>query len=110
MHIYVAIPILIIPESNKFTENSNITCTATGFPVPDIVWQNNDGSVVDKSRIKTGSVMATGVGNLFKMSVSMIIGRNDAGVYTCTANNSIGNDYRTINITVTCKKLDIQHY
>ena len=47
--------------------------------------------------------MATDVGNLYNVSVSMTVGRNDTGVYTCIANNSIGNDTRTINITVHCK-------
>jgi len=49
--------------------------------------------------------MATGVGNLFKMSVLMTIGKNDAGVYTCTANNSFGDDSRSINVSVTRKEL-----
>ena len=87
--------------------DTSITCTATGYPVPDIVWLNNDGSVVDKNRIKTDGAMATGVGNLYNVSVSMTVGRNDAGAYTCVANNSIGNDARTINVTVNCKELAI---
>ena len=84
-------------------EDGRITCTATGYPEPDIVWLNNDGSVVDKNRLAIGSAMAGGVSNLFNMSVLMIVGRNDIGIYTCVANNSIGND--TINITVRCKLL-----
>ena len=47
--------------------------------------------------------MDTGFGNLFIKSVSMTIGRNDAGVYSCTANNSVG--IHTINISVNCKEL-----
>ena len=87
----------------NITEGDSVTCTATGYPVPDIVWLNNDGSVVDKNRIKTDSAMATGVGNLYNVSVSMTVGRNDTGVYICIVNNSIGNDAQTINITVNCK-------
>ena len=49
--------------------------------------------------------MATGVCNLYNVSVSMAFGRNDTGVYTCIAYNSIGNDTRTTNITVNCKEL-----
>ena len=91
----------------NITEGDNITCTATGYPVPDIVWSKNDRSVVDKNRIQTDSAMATGVGNLYNVSVSMTVGRNDAGAYTCVATNSIGNDTRTINVTVNCKELAI---
>ena len=89
----------------NITEGDTITCTATGYPVPDIVWLNNDGSVVDKNRIQTDSAMATGVGNLYNVSVSMTIEINDAGAYICFANNSIGNDTHTVNITVHCKEL-----
>ena len=113
--IFIAIPVIIITASidkevyeykskvYNITENGSITCTATGYPPPNIEWQNSDGSVVDKNRTKTQ--MATGVGNLFNVSVSMTIGRNDAGVYTCTANNSIG--YDKWNISITCEELHV---
>ena len=78
-----------------------ITCTATGYPVPDVVWLNNDGSVVDEDRTKTDNVMTTG--DISGVSVSMIVRRSDGGVYTCFANNSFGNDTSTIHITVQCK-------
>ena len=102
--MFIAFPIIITPETKQVvTEGDNITCTATGYPVPDIVWLGNDGSEVDKNRLITDSAIATGVGNLYNVSVSMTVGRNDTGVYKCIANNSIGNDTRTINITVNCK-------
>ena len=106
MHVVnIGVPVITIAETEQgVIEGDSITCTATGYPVPDIVWLNNDGSVVDENRIKTDSVMATGVGNLSNVSVSMTVGRNDAGVYICIANNFIGNDTRTINITVNCKE------
>ena len=85
------------------TEFDYITCTATGHPVPDIVWLNNDGSVVDEDRLITDSVVAAGVGNLSSISVSMIVRRNDGGIYSCFANNSAGNDTSTIHINVQCK-------
>ena len=107
--IITAIPNITIPENEQsytLTENSNITCTATGYPVPDIVWLNNyDGSVVNASRLitVTDSVTTADIGNLSSVSVSLLVTRNDAGVYTCVANNSVGND--TITITVQCKLL-----
>ena len=89
----------------NFTESGKITCTATGYPVPDIVWMNSDGNVVNKNRLIPGSPKATGVGNLSNVNLSMTVGRNNAGVYTCIANNFIGNDNHTVNISVTCKEL-----
>ena len=106
--LFIAFPIIITPEIKQaynITEGNSITCTATGYPAPDIVWLNNDGSEVEGNRIKTESAMATGIGNLYNVSVSMTVGRNDTGVYICIAYNSIGNDTHTTNITVNCKEL-----
>ena len=103
--LFITIPIINIPETKQaynITEGGNITCTATGYPVPDIVWLNN-GSVVDKNRLVPISIMATGVSNVSSMSVSMVVRRDDGGVYTCVANNFLGYDSSTVNITVQCK-------
>ena len=94
-----------VEQAFDVIDGDSITCTATGYPEPDIVWLNNDGSVVDENRQVTGSVMATGVGNVSSVNVSMIVGRSDSGVYKCVANNSVGNNTNTINITVHCKEL-----
>ena len=95
-----------MPEADQkyIIEGENITCTATGYPVPDIVWLNN-GSVVNASRLITDSAVTTDNDNLFSVSVSMIVTRNDAGVYTCLASNFLGNDIHIINITVECESL-----
>ena len=102
--LFTEVPVITGSEKEfNIIEGDSITCTATGYPVPDIVWLNSIDSVVDKDRLKTDNSM--GVGNLSIVNVSMTIGRNDTGVYKCIANNSIGNDTRTINITVHCKEL-----
>ena len=99
-------------EGQQFniTEGSNgsITCTATGYPVPTVVWQNSDGSSLSNNRLVSGSPvnMPTGVGNVSSVSVElMVIGamRVDTGMYRCSANNNISNTTRNINITVQCK-------
>ena len=100
-----AIPIIDIAKELTVTEGDSITCTATGYPEPDIVWLKNNGSAVHNNRLKNSSVMATGVGSLFKVSVSMTVRRNDGGVYKCVANNSVGKNTSTIKITVNCKEL-----
>ena len=96
-------PAITTPDTKQtynITDGDSITCTATGYPVPDIVWLNNDGSVVDRNRLVTDNVMATGVSDISSVSVSMIIRRSDGGIYKCVANNSLGNDTSTIHITV----------
>ena len=88
--------------------DGSITCTATGYPVPTVVWQNSDGSSLSNNRLVSGSpvISSTGVGNVSSVSVElMVIGamRVDTGMYTCSANNSVSSTTRNINITVQCK-------
>ena len=48
----------------------------------------------------------TGYGNVTKVSVNLTVtnaSREDMGVYVCSANNSVGSDTKSINITVQCK-------
>ena len=112
-YCFAAVPILNITGSEQLhrvteqiyvvTGGDNITCTATGYPVPDIVWLNNDRSVVDENRLILSGAMATGVGNLFNRSLLLMIRRSDNGVYMCLGNNSVG--INMINITVKRKLL-----
>ena len=99
-------------EGQQFniTEGSDgsITCTATGYPVPTVVWQNSDGSSLSNNRLVSGNPvnMPTDVGNVSSVSVElMVIGamRVDTGIYRCSANNSVGSTTRNINITLQCK-------
>ena len=100
-------------EGQQFniTEGSDgsITCTATGYPVPTVVWQNSDGSSLNNNRLVSGSPvnMSTGVGNVSNVSVElMVIGAMrvvDSGMYRCSANNIVGSTTRNINITIQCK-------
>ena len=92
--------------------NGSITCTATGYPVPTVVWQNSDGSSLSNNRLVSGSpvnISSTGVGNVTSVSVElMVIGamRVDTGMYRCSANNSIGSDVViNINLIIQCKCL-----
>ena len=110
--ITVAPTITTPMEGQQFniTEGSNgsITCTATGYPVPTVVWQNSDGSSLSNNRLVSGSPvnMPTGVGNVTSVSVElMVIGamRVGTGMYRCSANNSVNSTTRNINITVQCK-------
>ena len=88
--------------------NASIICTATGYPVPTVVWQNSDGSSLSNNRLVSGSpvISSTGVGNISNVSVElMVIGamRVDTGMYRCLANNSESRDTTNVNITVLCK-------
>ena len=94
------------------TEGSDesITCTATGYPPPTIVWQNSDGSSLSNMRLVSGSeVMSdTGIGNVTSVSVELMVTgamRVDTGMYTCSASNILSSTTRNAIITVQCKYL-----
>ena len=88
--------------------NGSITCTATGYPAPTVVWQNSDGSSLNNNRLVSGPVnmLPTGVGNEISVSVELkVIGaiREDDRMYRCSANNIIGNTTANIRIIIQCK-------
>ena len=93
-------------QLNVFEGNDgSITCTATGYPVPTVVWQNSDGSSLSNNRLVSGSpvISSTGVGNVSSISVELMVIevlRVDTGMYRCSANNSVGDTTRNIIITV----------
>ena len=110
---YIVSPTITTPmEGQQFNviegRNGSITCTATGYPVPAVVWQSSNGSSLSNNRLVSGLVnmSSTGVGNVTSVSVElMVIGamRVDTGMYRCSASNSVGNDANNININVQCK-------
>ena len=112
------VPNIIMPaEGQQYNiyegTNTSITCTARGYPVPTVVWQNSDGSSLSNNRLVSGSpvISSTGIGNVSNVSVElMVIGamRVDTGMYTCSANNSVSSTTRNINITIQCKLWNVQ--
>ena len=87
-------------------DTTTITCEALGYPPPTIVWNRIDGNLSDRVSVSDSVSIPTGNGNVTRVSVNLTITnayREDTGVYTCSANNSIGSDKRNFNITVQCK-------
>ena len=110
---FIVSPNIVVPvegEEFNITEGSNgsITCTATGYPPPTVVWQNSDGSSLSNMRLVSSSevMSSTGVGNVTSVSVELNVRgamRVDTGMYTCTASNSVNTVTKNITITVQCK-------
>ena len=89
-------------------ETIMIKCNAVGYPPPTVVWNRINGILSDRVSVSDSISVPNGYGNVTRVSVNLIItnvSREDTGVYTCSANNSIGSDSSNVNITVQCKYL-----
>ena len=89
-----------------------ITCEALGYPPPTVVWSRINGILSDRVSVSDSVSVPTGNGNVTRVSVNLTItnaSREDTGVYTCSANNSIGSDNRNVSITVQCKLIVMLH-
>ena len=107
---------LVIPIIEDFTENTTIVvtegnevmikCEAIGYPPPTVVWNRINGILSDRVSVSDSVSVPTGYGNVTRVSVNLTItnaSREDTGVYTCSANSSIGSDSSNVSITVQCK-------
>ena len=91
-----------VREGNTTT----MTCEAFGYPPPTVVWNRINGILSDRVSVSDSVSVSTGYGNVTRVSVNFTItnaSREDTGVYTCSANNSIGSDSSDVNITVQCE-------
>ena len=84
-----------------------ITCEAVGYPMPSVVWNKSDGilNLSDRVLVSDSVSVPTGNGNVTRVSINLTITnaiREDTGVYTCFANNSVGSDNRNVSLTVQC--------
>ena len=84
---------------------ATITCETEGYPPPTVVWNRINGILSDRVSVSDSVNVPTGNGNVTRVSVILTItnaSREDTGVYTCSANNSIGSDSKNVGITVQC--------
>ena len=94
----------IILERNSVT----INCEALGYPPPLITWSGLEETLGDRVSVSNSVSVPTGYGNVTRVNVNLTItnaSREDTGVYTCSANNSIGSNSNNVSITTQCKYL-----
>ena len=99
----------IVTIENNITE---ITCEVLGYPLPTPMWSRINGVLSDRVSVSDSVSVPTANGNVTRVSVNLTISnisREDTGVYTCSANNSIGSDNRNVSITVQCKVFVMLH-
>ena len=114
--MYVIIGTTITSPLNDATvregSTTTIICEAFGYPPPTVVWNRSNEMLSDRVSVSDSVSVHTGNGNVTRVSVNLTItnaSREDTGVYTCSANNSIGSESRNVSITVQCK-FTLSHY
>ena len=91
-----------ILEENHFS----ITCTATGYPLPLVIWKknaNHGSGGYNSNRVTPGDpwISPTGVGNETSVSLTLTmrgVTKEDAGLYRCVASNLVDSTILTINV------------
>ena len=105
----------VSPLNNTIIRQGNtntITCEALGYPPPTVVWNRINGILSDRVSVSDSISVPNGYGNVTRVSANLTItnaSREDTGVYTCSANNSIGSDSSNVSITVQCKLFMVFH-
>ena len=80
-------------DSSGYNEGSSVKlqCGARGIPEPVVRW------------IHDGYIKASGMETT--LLTFSAINRTDAGIYKCSANNSVGSSEKQVNVVVNCKYL-----
>lgn len=91
------------PVTVTESSNADMLCKVYGDPQPTVYW----------SKISGGSENDISIGNYFtsnstlfvvnSTATSLSVSRQDAGVYNCYANNSLGAVSQNITVVVHCK-------
>ena len=84
---------------------ATIVCEAFGYPPPTVIWNRINGILSDRVSVSDSVSVPTGYGNVTRVSVNLTItnaSREDTGVYTCSANNSVGSDSKNVEMIVQC--------
>ena len=94
---FICVPSVVRPKIDYLSsdwdvcENSTVilSCNATGEPTPNITWK----------RVADDEILPAVDG----VYVIDSIKRNSSGRYSCKADNGVGIDSKTVNVTVRCE-------
>lgn len=79
-----------------------LTCTTSGTPAPQVLWQRVDGDVVDNIT-DTLRIRVSGSHPQFQLQINDIE-PDDEGVYRCLASNVAGEDFEDLSVEVEGEK------
>ena len=105
------------PTETGTEENVTFTCHASGLPQPTFTWITPDGHAVNATApVYESEVLNDGSeiirGKIVQEDGSLLIFNTlvaDQGVYKCVAINAVGQDDKTVNLTVKEGKNRISH-
>lgn len=90
-------PNLSIKEFVKEKELYTITCTVESSPMPTLTLSRSSLTNLEKEKV----IVKVVISHILKFNHTASV--SDAGVYTCTAENSEGGNYTQKKLTVWCK-------
>ena len=101
---------MIRPNQTINADNGNtitFVCVAYGIPDPSISWNRGNTTLSNGSRVTIYVEPLTDNGVTFVQSILELCSAEveDAGQYSCFAENSLGNDTATFVLTVNGKAL-----
>ena len=115
--IYTVEPLILSAQDHYIAIDNtsvNISCTATGVPIPNITWYRiRDDVGLDKRPLDTEprimfntascQLLDNEVYEKNQIIIFQQVNMSDTGTYSCEASNSVGNTSNEFNITVQCK-------
>ncbi|CAJ1065317.1 immunoglobulin superfamily member 10 [Xyrichtys novacula] len=87
-----------------FGDRLRLDCSASGDPIPRIMWRLPSKAVVDQWHRMGSRIQVQDNGTLIVNTVS----DKDAGDYLCVARNNIGDDLQLLRVSVTMKPAKIE--
>jgi len=111
--LHSVVPLLLTgPSATNATisENLTLSCNASGYPVPTILWTHNGTTLDDTENNRATVTPSTGLRSVLSVLTVSMGAIDDSGEYACIVNSSV-NDFQNITggpVTVLVKG-EIRH-
>ena len=96
--IHSVAPLLLTgPSATNATisENFTLSCNASGYPVPTILWTHNGTTLDDTENDRATITPSTGLRSVLSVFTVSMGAINDSGEYACIVSSSV-NDFQNI--------------